>query len=77
MLMQRLYGNHGACGRVRFHGAFRRTTPVMDTTAYLLSSPANAERLLRAVEDVKAGRNMTRFDSVDALRAAAGLEREA
>lgn len=29
-----------------------------DETEYLLSDPARRERLLRAVEDVKAGRNL-------------------
>ena len=29
-----------------------------DETEYLLSSPANREALLRAVEDVEAGRNL-------------------
>ena len=30
----------------------------MDTTEYLLSTPANRERLLTAIADVEAGRNI-------------------
>ena len=30
----------------------------MDETAYLLSSPANARRLMRAVEELKAGKGV-------------------
>ncbi|MBI5774120.1 MAG: hypothetical protein HZA89_10305 [Verrucomicrobia bacterium] len=29
-----------------------------DTTEYLLRSPANRERLLRAIDDIKNGRNL-------------------
>jgi hypothetical protein len=34
----------------------------MDETEYLLSDPERRERLLRAIEDVKAGRNMVTPD---------------
>ncbi len=30
----------------------------MDTTEYLLSSPANKEHLLRAIDDIENGRNI-------------------
>ncbi len=42
-------------------------------TEYLLSSPENARRLLAALEDSRAGRNMMRFESVAELRAALRL----
>ena len=32
----------------------------MDETAYLLSSPANARRLMRAVEELRAGKGVPR-----------------
>lgn len=37
----------------------------MMETLHLLSSPANAERLMRAVADVKAGRNIVDHDLID------------
>ncbi len=34
----------------------------MDTTEYLLSSPANKEHLLRAIDDIENGRNIIVLD---------------
>jgi hypothetical protein len=42
-----------------------------DETEYLLASPANRERLLKAVDDVETGRNLITFDTLeDAMKRA-------
>jgi antitoxin YefM len=46
----------------------------MDETEYLLRSPRNAERLLRALEDIKRGEGKPQ--TVDDLRREFGLERK-
>ena len=46
---------------LRFVAANLRETAA-DDTDYLLSSPANREHLLRAVEDLAAGRNIVEPD---------------
>lgn len=46
---------------LRFVAANLRETAT-DDTDYLLSSPANREHLLRAVEDLAAGRNVVEPD---------------
>jgi antitoxin YefM len=51
--------------------AKRRT---IDETDYLLSSPRNAERLLRALEDAKSGERKPQ--TVEELRKELGLERK-
>ncbi|OJF11080.1 type II toxin-antitoxin system Phd/YefM family antitoxin [Couchioplanes caeruleus] len=52
----------------------RRGGGEMDETDYLLSSPANAERLRRSIEDLNAGRGIT-FDSVEDMIQAAEQQR--
>ena len=39
----------------------------LEETAYLLSSPKNASRLMKAVDDVKEGKNLSPFNTVEAL----------
>jgi hypothetical protein len=42
-----------------------------DETEYLLASPANRERLLKAVDDIETGRNLVTFDTLeDAIKRA-------
>ncbi|WAC09505.1 hypothetical protein [Dyadobacter pollutisoli] len=37
----------------------------MDTTEYLMSSPENRDRLLKAIDDVKNGRNIIYRDLIE------------
>jgi len=37
----------------------------MDTTAYLMKSPANRARLLKAINDIEAGNNISPRDLAD------------
>ncbi|GAB6391860.1 MAG: hypothetical protein MdMp014T_1233 [Treponematales bacterium] len=43
-----------------------------DETEYLLASPANRERLLKAVDDIETGRNLVTFDTLEDAIAQAG-----
>ena len=43
---------------LQHQGDTRRAAPETDQTEYLLRSPANREKLLAAVADVEAGRNL-------------------
>ena len=53
--------------------SLRSRTPSRNDDVYLFSSPENARRLLEAIEDSRANRNMIPFD-VDELRRELGLE---
>ena len=46
----------------------------LEETTYLLSSPENALRLLRALEDAASGRRMRPLTSIEDLAAKVGLE---
>jgi antitoxin YefM len=46
------------------------------TTAHLLASPANAERLLRALEASRNGEPGIHIDSIEALAREVGLDRK-
>lgn len=61
----------GSLARRPFHP--RSRTPSRNDHIYLFSSPENARRLMEAIEDSRANRNMIPFD-VDELRRELGLE---
>jgi hypothetical protein len=56
----------------RLRGLRHRHSGIRGDTEYLLSSPANARRLLAAIEDARAGRG-TRIMTSDELRRELGL----
>ena len=53
---------------VREQSNLQNEDPDWDETEYLLRSPANREHLLKAINDVKEGKNIITFESIEEAR---------